>query len=39
MPVGGSRGRVEESGRRRAVHGKVLGRRIRVVYSQIHRSL
>lgn len=39
VPVGGSRGRVEEPGRRRAVYGKVLGRRIRVVYSQIHRSL
>lgn len=34
-----SRGRVEEPGRRRAVYGKVLGRRIRFVYSQIHRSL
>lgn len=39
VPVGGSRGRVEESGRGRAVYGKVLGRRIRFVYSKIHRSL
>lgn len=34
-----SRGRVEEPGRRRTVYGKVLGRRIRFVYSQIYRSL